>query len=460
MGGGNRGGRRLDPAPGRRRRWLPALVILLALAALALAAALWLFLGGSPQGGAPAISTPAGAEDSAVPDSPADGEEDAPEETPEAPPAEEGGQAEPSQPPQQQEDPLALEAREILEGLTLREKVLQMFIVTPEQLTGVAGPVTQCGDTSVQAIQDRPVGGIVYFAANLQNRAQTAEMLSGLQAASPLGLFLSVDEEGGSVARLGRNPAMGTTSFPAMGEIGATGDPEQAYHVGLTIGGELGELGFNLDFAPVADVNSNPDNPVIGDRAFSSDPVEAAEMVAACVAGFRDSGTLCTLKHFPGHGDTATDSHYGAASSDKTLEELEACEFLPFRAGIEAGAELVMVGHIALPAVTGEDTPACLSYDIVTGLLRQELGFEGLAVTDSLSMEAVTDTYAPGEAAVLAVEAGMDLLLMPEDLDAAVEGILEAVETGALTEARIDESVGRILTTKLAWGIIPPAEGE
>lgn len=458
MGGGNRGGRRLDPTPKRRRRWLPVLVILL-LAALALAA-LWLFSGREPQGAPPDISAPTEVENSAGTDSPADGEADAPEETLETPPAEEGDQTERPQQPQQEEDSLALQAREILEGLTLREKVLQMFIVTPEQLTGAAGPVTQCGDTSVQAIQDRPVGGIVYFAANLQDREQTAAMLSAIQAASPLGLFLSVDEEGGSVARLGSNPAMGTTSFPAMGEIGATGDPEQAYNVGLTIGGELGELGFNLDFAPVADVNSNPDNPVIGDRAFSSDPVEAAEMVAACVAGFRDSGTLCALKHFPGHGDTATDSHYGAASSDKTLEELEACEFLPFRAGIEAGAELVMVGHIALPAVTGEDTPACLSYDIVTGLLRQKLGFDGLAVTDSLSMEAVTGAYAPGEAAVLAVEAGMDLLLMPEDLDAAVEGILEAVETGALTEARIDESVARILTTKLAWGIIPQAEGE
>ena len=183
-------------------------------------------------------------------------------------------------------------------------------------------------------------------------------------------------------------------------------------------------------------------------------------MVAACVEGFGDSGTLCVLKHFPGHGDTATDSHYGAALSHKTLEELEQCEFIPFRAGMEAGAEVVMVGHIALPAVTGEDTPACLSREIATGLLREQLGFEGLAVTDSLSMQAITDAYTPAETAVLEVQAGMDLLLMPEDLEGAVEGILDAVESGQLSQARIDESVMRILSVKLDRGIISLAQGE
>ena len=183
-------------------------------------------------------------------------------------------------------------------------------------------------------------------------------------------------------------------------------------------------------------------------------------MVEACVEGFEDSGILCTLKHFPGHGDTDTDSHYGAARSDKTLEELEDCEFLPFQAGIQAGADLVMVGHISLPQVTGDDTPACLSQDIVTGLLRQQLGFAGLAVTDSLSMQAITDAYTPGETAVLAIQAGMDLLLMPEDLEEAVNGVLEAVESGDLTQQRIDESVLRILSIKLEQGIISPAQPE
>ena len=447
-----KGGRRLQQAPQRRQRrrgWI-VIPLLLVLAAALTAGGLWLFRDqNAPQ--APAQSGSAVSEDAGAPEQPQQPE-----------PQTSGVQEQPSEPPPEEEpaDPVETQAEGLLAEMSLREKVLQMFIVTPEQLAGVSGPVTQCGDASRQAIQDNPVGGVIYFADNLQDRDQCQAMISGLQEASPLGLFISVDEEGGTVARLGSNPSMGTTSFGDMADIGASGDPEQAYQVGYTIGSQLMELGFNLDFAPVADVYSNPDNPVIGRRAFSSDPEVAAEMVGACVEGFGDSGILCTLKHFPGHGDTATDSHYGAARSEKTLEELEACEFLPFQSGIQAGAKLVMVGHISLPAVTGEDTPGCLSPDIVTGLLRQQLGFEGLAVTDSLSMQAITDAYTPGETAVLAVQAGMDLLLMPSDLEGAVEGLLAAVESGDLTEARIDESVLRILSTKLEQGIISPSQWE
>ena len=450
-----KGGRRLQPShrrrPGRGR--LILIPILLVLAAALAVGGLWLFRqpNGSPQ--QPSSAAPAGSGGVQ-----SGGEQ--PEAGPETAPPDQSLPPEAQQPAAEETDPVQSRAEELLGEMSLRDKVFQLFIVTPEQLTGVPSPVTQTGDTSRQAIQANPVGGIIYFADNLQSRDQCQAMLSGLQEASPLGLFLSVDEEGGTVARLGSNPAMGTTDFGDMADIGASGDPEQAYQVGATIGGELLELGFNLDFAPVADVYSNPDNPVIGRRAFSSDPEVAAEMVAACVEGFGDSGILCTLKHFPGHGDTATDSHYGAARSDKTLEELECCEFLPFQAGIQAGAGLVMVGHISLPAVTGDDTPACLSRDIVTGLLRQQLGFEGLAVTDSLSMQAITDAYSPGETAVLALQAGMDLLLMPSDLEGAVDGVLAAVDSGALTEDRIDESVLRILSTKLEQGIISPAPTE
>jgi beta-N-acetylhexosaminidase len=193
---------------------------------------------------------------------------------------------------------------------------------------------------------------------------------------------------------------------------------------------------------------------VIGTRAFSADAETAAQLVAACVSGFADSGTLCTLKHFPGHGDTATDSHLGAATTDKTLEQLQACEYLPFQAGIDAGADLVMVGHISAPEVTGDDTPASLSYELVTGQLRQALGFDGLVVTDSLSMGAITQNYAADEAAVLALQAGVDLLLMPEDLNLAMNGVLDAVADGRLSQERIDESVTRILTVKLERGIL------
>lgn len=346
-------------------------------------------------------------------------------------------------------------AMEILSGMTLDARIYQLFIVTQDQLTGVT-PVTVSREATQAAIGQYPVGGIVYFAKNLVSRAQCTAMINGIQSFSQLGLFIAVDEEGGSVARLGSNPAMGTTAFPAMKKIGSTKDPDRAYAVGYTLGTDLAALGFNLDFAPVADVDANPNNPVIGSRAFSSDPDTAAAMVSACVNGFGDSGVLCTLKHFPGHGDTSTDSHYGEAEITKTLADLYECELIPFQAGIEAGAPLVMVGHLTLPQVIDAHVPASLSPEIVTGLLRDTLGFDGLIITDSLSMQAITDQYSPGEAAVKAIAAGVDILLMPESLPDAVSGIRAAIASGELTEERINASVLRILQVKIQYGIIQP----
>lgn len=344
-------------------------------------------------------------------------------------------------------------AGKLLDDMTLEERICQMFVVTQDQLTGVS-PVTRSGDTTKAAIEKYPVGGIVYFAANLVDREQCISMISNIQDYSRLGLFIAVDEEGGIVSRLGKNPAMGITAFSDMKVIGDTGDTSKAYHVGYTIGTEIAELGFNLDFAPVADVYSNPDNTVIGTRAFSEDAQTAASMVAACVQGFQDSGMLCSLKHFPGHGDTAADSHYGEAEIMKTLEELYECELIPFQAGIEAGAPFVMIGHLTLPQVIEEKVPASLSYDIVTGLLREELGFDGVIITDSMSMQAITDQYSSGEAAVKAIQAGVDIVLMPYSLEDAVSGVKAAVQSGQLTEERINESVLRILTLKIQSGII------
>lgn len=220
-------------------------------------------------------------------------------------------------------------AQQILQTMTLEEKLYQLFCITPEALTGV-GTAVQAGQTTEQALSQYPVGGLIYFAQNIQTPAQVTEMLQNTQSYSKLGLFLAVDEEGGTVSRVASNDQMGATRFPPMGQIGATGDTSKAYEAGLTIGQELHMLGFNLDFAPIADVNSNPQNPVIGERAFSSDAAVASQMVAAAVQGFTDGGVLCCLKHFPGHGDTATDSHQGYAQTDKTLEQMEQLEFLPF----------------------------------------------------------------------------------------------------------------------------------
>ncbi len=366
--------------------------------------------------------------------------------------APEESSAEPETQELTREEAITAQAQEILDSMTLAEQVYQMFIVTPETLTGVS-TVTQAGATTRAALQSRPVGGLVYFAANIVTPEQCTTMISNTQSYSKIGLFIAVDEEGGRVARIGKNSAMGTTTFPSMSDIGSTGDVSKAYEVGSTIGTEIAQFGFNLDFAPVADVNSNPNNTVIGDRAFGSDPEAVAEMVASAVQGFRDSGMLCTLKHFPGHGDTDTDSHYGYTEVLKTLQELRSVEFLPFQAGIDAGADFVMMGHISVPEVTGDDTPASLSATMIT-ILRDELNFQGLIITDSMVMNAITDRYSSGEAAVMAVQAGVDIILEPSSLTGAVQGILSAVEEGTISEERIQESVLKILEVKLENGII------
>ncbi len=386
--------------------------------------------------------TSAEAENSAAPEEP---------EAPDASTANESGTT-PEEPELTREEAIKAQAQEILDSMTLTEQVYQMFIVTPETLTGVS-TATRAGATTQAALQSHPVGGLVYFAANIITPEQCTTMISNTQSYSKIGLFIAVDEEGGRVARIGKNSAMGATTFPSMSDIGNTGDVSKAYEVGSTIGTEIAQFGFNLDFAPVADVNSNPNNTVIGDRAFGSDPEAVAEMVAAAVQGFRDSGMLCTLKHFPGHGDTATDSHYGYTEVQKTLQELRSVEFLPFQAGIDAGADFVMMGHISVPEVTGDDTPASLSATMV-GILRDELNFQGLIITDSTVMNAITDRYSAGEAAVLAVQAGVDVILEPSSLTGAVQGILSAVEDGTISEERIQESVLKILETKIENGII------
>ena len=357
--------------------------------------------------------------------------------------------------PEETPDSVESAVQMLLAKMSLEEKIYQLFIVTPEQLRGSGGAVTQIDQILQSALQQRPVGGVICFEENIRNREQTTGLLAGLQAASRLGLFIAVDEEGGRVARLGKNSAMGTTAFPPMIEIGDSGNTENARNVGRTIGKEIKPFGFNLDLAPVADVFSNPNNPSVGNRCFSRDPLVAAEMVAACVAGFKESGMLCTLKHFPGHGDTEADSHYGSAFSSKTQEQLQACEFLPFKAGIDAGADAVMIAHVSLPNVTGNDLPATLSYEIITGILRGQLGFDGLVITDAMEMGAITKYFSSGEAAVKAIQAGVDILLMPKDLEAAVSGILAAVKNGGISEKRLDESVCRILHVKLEQGIIP-----
>lgn len=337
---------------------------------------------------------------------------------------------------------------ETLAGMTLHEKVCQMMFVTPEELTGEDG-VTVAGDATRQALENYPVGGIVYFAKNLESQDQVKEMIDNSQKYSSIGLFVATDEEGGVVNRL--MDTVGTTYIGSMYYYKDDGD-ETAYENAYTIANDMSALGFNLDFAPVADVWSNPDNTVIGERAYSDDYAQAAELVGNAVKGFNDGGVMCTLKHFPGHGDTAEDSHYSSAYVHRTKEEIMADEMQPFRSGIEAGAEFVMVGHLIVPDI--DEVPATLSYKIATGILRKELKFEGVAITDSFEMGSIADNYSVDDAVVMSVKAGMDMILQPKDMASAVNSIEQAVADGELSEDRIDESVRRILTLKESRGLL------
>ena len=341
-------------------------------------------------------------------------------------------------------------AYDLLGQMTLEEKVHQLLFVTPEALTGVSR-VVQAGPTTQRSLDAHPVGGIIYFKSNIQNKEQIAAMIKNSQAFSKTPLFIGVDEEGGRVARLSGR------FFPAiesMKKIGESGDPGKAYDIGVRIAANISALGFNVAFAPVADVLTNPQNTAIGDRSFGSDPTLVADMVAQEVLGLQQNGVSAAVKHFPGHGDTIADTHNGYAESTRTPEQLRSVEFLPFTAGIDADVDFVMLSHVSVINADDSKLPASLSRKVVTEYLKHELGFAKIIITDSMSMGAVLNNYSPGEAAVLSLNAGTDMLLCPSSIDMTVKGILDAIQTSLLTEKRIDESVAKILQIKINRGIL------
>lgn len=328
--------------------------------------------------------------------------------------------------------------------MSLENKVAGLFMITPESLTGV-DTVIQAGDTTKQKLSEYPVGGLIYFSKNIKSADQLKEMLDTTRNTMIYPVFLAVDEEGGSVSRVAG--AGLAENVGDMSEIGSTCDPEKAKEVGTTIGTYLSQSGFNVDFAPVADVVST-ENAVIGNRSFGSDPNVVGTMVAAEVQGLQESGVSACLKHFPGIGDTTTDTHDEKTVSEKTLEDMQQNDLPAFQAGIDAGADFVMVSHMSLPNVVGDDTPCSLSGTVISDLLRNQLGYDGIVITDALDMSAITDSYSSAEAAVKAIEAGADMLLMPENFEEAYQGVLEAVQNGTISEERINESLKRIYRVK------------
>lgn len=333
--------------------------------------------------------------------------------------------------------------------MTTEEKVGQLFIVTPDQLTG--SHVTAADAATREAIAKTQPGGLIYFDDNLKNPAQTQALLKDTrQIYNDLSLpvpFLAVDEEGGEVTRVAHNPAFGVQNVGDMRAVGRTGNPAKAAAVGTTLGTYLKGLGFNLDFAPDADVLTNPANRVVARRSFGTDPALVKQMSEAEARALSACGVLPCLKHFPGHGATTGDTHAGAAATDKTLDQMMQAELLPFN-DVNAYAPMIMAGHIAAPKVTGDNTPACLSHKMVTDVLRGKLHYRGVITTDSLQMGAVTQSEAPGQAAVAALEADCDVILMPDDFPAARAAVLAAVQKGTLSEKRLNASVTRILKCK------------
>lgn len=344
------------------------------------------------------------------------------------------------------------EVQNIVDSMSLEEKVAQLFLVQPEAIVDI-GTATAAGDATKQAIDKTPVGGFVYFSDNLQSEQQVQDMLSKVQKYSEdrIGLpaFLSVDEEGGTVARVASTGRFDVTDVGDMAKIGASGDVQQARQAGETIGSYLSELGFNLDFAPDADVLTNPDNTVVKKRSFGSDPRVVSDMSLAVAQGLAQHQVYSVYKHFPGHGATAGDTHQGYAYTDKTLDELKQSELIPFENAIQNNAAFIMAAHISAPRVTGDDTPASLSKTMITDILRGQMGYDGIVVTDAMNMGAVTEQYTSAQAAVKALQAGADIVLMPEDFQEAYQGVLDAVKDGTLTEQRINESVTRIVKVKV-----------
>ena len=387
--------------------------------------------------------------------------------------------------------------------MSMEDKVSGLFIITPEALTGVS-PVTEAGETTKEAIESLPVAGLIYFAGNIESREQLVRMLANTEQWGGVNLgvettdentvrqdlsgepesaaagestaaeayaedaggtdqeetsgytihippFLAVDEEGGLVSRIA-DSSIEVPYVGPMADIGASGDPEAAFEAGNTIGGYLHELGFNLDFAPDADVLIDPGNQTIGDRSFGTDPALCGQMVGRYVDGLHQNGIASCIKHFPGLGDTETDTHTGGAWSSRTLEDYQGAEFLSFLGGINAGTDMIMISHLSNTELTGSDLPASLNKTLITDILRNGLGYEGVIITDSFQMGAVTERFDSAEAAVTAIEAGADLVLMPMDFRSARQGILDAVAAGRISEERIDRSLCRILLTRYKTG--------
>ena len=367
----------------------------------------------------------------------------------------------------------AVETRvaKILEGMSLRQKITQMMMIDFRNWNGSG--FTVMNDQVGKIVEEYQFGAVIYFAPNMVNTAQVYNLTQEMQAAATknggLPMIITADQEGGMVYRLASG-----TALPGNMALGATGNPEYAKAAGKIIGRELSSLGLNSTLAPVVDVNNNANNSVIGLRSYSDNPALVGQMAAANIEGLKEYGVIGCAKHFPGHGDTATDSHYGLPVVNKDLETLQNCELKPYEIAIEKGVDMIMTAHILYPQLekdtvrsnkTGrnESLPATLSNDIITGLLKTGMGFEGIVTTDAMNMAGIANYWDMTQAAILAIQAGVDMICMPtslssnsslNSLNTIISGIETAVNNGTLSLARINDGVTRILTVKAKRGIL------
>lgn len=333
-----------------------------------------------------------------------------------------------------------------LDSMSLDEKIGQMIIAAYRSENGVN--VTEATDRIKDDIEKYNIGGFILFDENMQSVDQTKQLIRFYKENSRITPFIAIDEEGGAVSRIAASGIISDYYIPSAKQMARQGR-EAVIENYTKIAGTLLELGFNMDFAPVADVDTNPANPVIGDRAFGSDPETARDMMIAAMETLSQNGILPVVKHFPGHGDTQNDSHVGLTVLPHDVQRLEQIELVPFVGAIENGAPAIMAAHLTTPQLSDSGLPASLDPYIITDLLRGRLGYDGLVITDALDMGAIADLYGEKDAAVKAVNAGADILLMPPDVKTAFDAVKNAVENGDIDPERIDRSVYRILKTKM-----------
>lgn len=344
------------------------------------------------------------------------------------------------------------EVKNILNKMSLKEKILQMFIVTPDDLTGVIS-TTKVGDITKNAFNEFPVGGIVFMGNNIIDENQITNMNLNLKKLSLERLsiipFLCIDEEGGTVVRIADNKNFPIENVGTMKSVGDTSNTSNAYKTGEYLGKYLYDYGFNIDFAPVADVLVNDFNTVVKNRSFGKDADMVSEMVVQEMLGLKSKNIYSVLKHFPGHGATLEDSHNDFAYSNRSIDEIRNCELIPFKKGINSGAEFIMIGHISMPEITNDNKPASLSSFIINDILRKELLFDGIVITDAMNMGAISNNYKTEESTVMAINAGNDIILMPSDFKVSYEAVEKAVNENRISIQRIDESVSRIIKLKI-----------